>query len=323
MGAAATPVRPDGSSPVTRSRVREGTVRWGRPLALALAALLLLLFTPAAARADDCTGENDAGGRFATCFDPGNRLVLRLSTDGIGAGVQLRHIMHFEDEPDLVWKMEHSMLDASHGVFFQRHTARLYSGRYLRHARDGHIILPFRTDRKLFLPFDVGAEAEVASLTHRIGDPAARLGVVRTAALVDFGRSSDFGHRLTLGLVARWDVDLDFAPEGGGEVDALAHTVAPFTAGMAETHFEAPSGLTAASFRVEGGNAWNSDTGWGGIFTSSARLERVLLAVNDRPLSIHLGGQYDAARAELRGEVGLSFALFQRRDPRVDLDRAR
>jgi hypothetical protein len=287
-----------------------------------LAALLLIVLAPSVARADDCTGETASGGRFATCFDPGNRLVLRLSSEGVGAGIDLRHIMHFEDEPDLVWKMEHSMLEASYHGALQQYAGHLYSGRYLRHARDGHIIMPFRTDRKLFLPFDVGAEAEVASLSQRVGDPLARLGVVRTAALVDFGRSSTFGHRLALGLVARWDVDLDFEPDGAGEVDALAHTVAPFSAGMAEAHFEAPSGLTQATLRVEGGGAWNSETGWGRIFTSEARVERVVLAFNDRPLSIHLGGRYDAARDELLGEVGLTFALFQHRDPRVQLDRS-
>ncbi|HUS65761.1 MAG TPA: hypothetical protein VMZ28_14520 [Kofleriaceae bacterium] len=297
---------------------RSRGVLWGtRAL---LPALLLLLLAPAVARADDCTGTTDSGGRFATCFDPGNRLVLRLSSEGAGAGIQLRHIMHFEDEPDLVWKMEHSIVDGSYGGVLERYRARLYRGRFLRHARDGHIILPFRTDRKIFLPFDVGAEAEVATLSQRVGAPLARLDVVRTTALVDFGRSPDFGHTLTFGLVADWNVDLDLSPEKEGQIDAVAHHVVPFTAAMAEARYEAASGLTAAALRVEGGGAWNSDTGWGGVFTSSARLERTVLAFNDHPLSLHLGGSYDAARGEWLGEAGLSFALFQRRDPRVNLE---
>ena len=285
----------------------------------ALAALALIALAPAPARADECTGTTASGGRFATCFDPGNRLVLRLSSEGAGLGVQLRHVMHFEDEPDLVWKMEHSIADGSYGGLLQGYRARLYGGRYLRHARDGHIILPFRTDRKLFLPFDVGAEAEVATLSQRAGAPLARLDVVRTAALVDFGRSPDFGHTLTLGLVARWDVDLDLSPEGESQIDAVTHHVAPFSAAMTEARYESDGGLTTAALRLEGGGAWNSDTGWGTVFSAGARLERVLLAFNDRPLSVHLAGSYDAVRDEWLGEAGLSFALFQRRDPRVDL----
>ena len=285
-----------------------------------LPALCLLALAPATARADECTGETESGGRFATCFDPGNRFVLRLSSEGAGLGVQLRHIMHFEDEPDLVWKMEHSLVDGSYGGVLESYRARLYAGRYLRHARDGHIILPFRTDRKIFLPFDVGAEAEVATLSQRVGAPFARLDVVRTAALVDFGRSPDFGHTLTFGLVARWDVDLDLSPEKQGQFDAVAQHVAPFTAAMAEARYEADNGLTSAALRLEGGGAWSSDTGWGRVFSSTASLERVLLAFNDRPLSLQLTGSYDAARDEWLGAAGLSFALFQRRDPRVNLD---
>ena len=38
--------------------------------------------------------------------------------------------------------------------------ATLYSGRYLRHSEDGHLVLPFGRPRKIFLPFDLGAEAE-------------------------------------------------------------------------------------------------------------------------------------------------------------------
>ena len=150
--------------------------------------------------------------------------------------------------------------------------------------------------------------------------PSGGRGGGRTAAIVDFGRSPDFGHTLTFGLVADWNVDLDFSPEKEGTVDAVAHHVAPFTVAMAEARYEAANGLTAAALRVEGGGAWNSDTGWGGVFTSSARLERTVLAFNDHPLSLHLGGSYDAARGEWLGEAGLSFALFQRRDPRVNLE---
>ena len=177
--------------------------------ALGALALLLLAGRAATARAEpSCTGVTETGGRFATCFDPGNRLLLRASTDGFGAVLQLRHIIHFDDEPDLVWKMEHTLVETSYLGIWQRYGARLYSGRYLRHARDGHIILPFSTARKLFLPFDVGAEADVGTLSQQVGDDTAHLGIVRTAALIDIGRSETFSRHLAFGTVARWDVDL-------------------------------------------------------------------------------------------------------------------
>lgn len=283
---------------------------------VALAAGLVLLAARGTARAEpSCTGVTASGGRFATCFDPGNRLFLRVSTDGVGAVLQLRHIIHFDDEPDLVWKMEHTLAEASYLGLWQRYGARLYGGRYLRHARDGHIILPFSTTRKVFLPFDVGAEADVGTLSQQIGDDTARLGVVRTAALIDIGRSEDFSHHLALGAVARWDVDV----ADDTMIDLVEHHVSPFSTAVADAYAESSSGLTLASLRVEGGTAWSSLTGWAPQVVAGARLERVVIALNDRPLSLFGGVRYDSERAELRGEVGLGFALFQRRDRRVNL----
>jgi len=282
---------------------------------VALAAALVLLASATARAEPSCTGVTASGGRFATCFDPGNRLFLRVSTDGFGAVLQLRHIIHFDDEPDLVWKMEHTLAEATYLGLWQRYSARLYGGRYLRHARDGHIILPFSTARKVFLPFDVGAEAEVGTLSQQFGDDTARLGVVRTAALIDIGRSESFSHHLALGAVARWDVDV----ADDTMIDLVEHHVAPFSTAVADAYAESANGLTLASLRVEGGSAWSSETGWGPQVVAGARLERVVIALNDRPLSLFGGVRYDSERAELRGEVGLGFALFQRRDRRVNL----
>lgn len=282
----------------------------------ALGGLGLVLAAGGVARAEPtCTGVTASGGRFATCFDPGNRLLLRVSTDGFGAVVQLRHIIHFDDEPDLVWKMEHTLAEVSYLGIWQRYGARLYSGRYLRHARDGHIILPFSTARKLFLPFDVGAEADVGTLSQQMGDDAAQLGVVRTAALIDVGRSESFSRHLAFGTVARWDVEL----VNETMIDVVEHRVSPFSTAVADAYAESASGLTLAALRVEGGTIWSSETGWGPQVTAGGRLERVVLAFNDRPMSLFGAVRYDSERDEVRGEVGLGFALFQRRDRRVNL----
>lgn len=282
----------------------------------ALGGLGLVLAAGGEARGEPtCTGVTPSGGRFATCFDPGNRLVLRVSTDGFGAALQLRHIIHFDDEPDLVWKMEHTLVEGSYLGIWQRYGGRLYGGRYLRHARDGHIILPFSTARKIFLPFDVGAEADVGTLSQEVGEDTARLGIVRTAALIDIGRSESFSRHLAFGTAARWDVDL----VDETMIDVVEHHVAPFSTAVADAYAESASGLTLAALRVEGGTVWSSETGWGPQVTAGARLERVLLAFNDRPMSLFGAVRYDSQREEVRGEIGLGFALFQRRDRRVNL----
>lgn len=284
--------------------------------ALGALALLLLAGGGATARAEpSCTGVTESGGRFAACFDPGNRLLLRVSTDGFGAVLQLRHIIHFDDEPDLVWKMEHTLLETSYLGIWQRYGARVYGGRYLRHARDGHIIMPFSTARKLFFPFDVGAEADVGTLSQQVGDETASLGIVRTAALIDIWRSETFSRHLAFGPVARWDVDLT----NQTMIDVVEHHVAPFSTAVADAYAESASGLTLAALRVEGGTVWASETGWAPQVNATARLERVVIALNDRPLSLFGGVRYDSERDEVRGEVGLGFALFQRRDQRVNL----
>ena len=96
---------------------------------------------PEAGQPDSVT--RGSGRPFAACFDPGNRLSVVADTTQIEASIQVRHIIHFADEPDLVWKMEHTFLDTSHADTEASLSTLLYRGIYIRHSRDGHIILPF------------------------------------------------------------------------------------------------------------------------------------------------------------------------------------
>ncbi len=93
--------------------------------------------------------------------------------------------------------MEHVLLDVDTASYDgTQFTGRVYRGVFIRHSRDGHIVLPFGDPpAKLWLPFDVGALAEVGALSWR-PDATATIGVVKTAALVDLARSKD--HRLRL-----------------------------------------------------------------------------------------------------------------------------
>jgi hypothetical protein len=281
-----------------------------------VASALVLAATAATARADNpCTGVTPEGGRFATCFDLGNRLSLTAGTDGFGGAIAVRHLIQFEDDPDLVWKMEHTVLDAAHAGVTDRFTGVVYRGRYIRHARDGHIVLPlFGDTRKVFLPFDIGALAEVGAVRWR-PDATATIGVVKTAALVDLARSRDFHYLLAVGPVARWDVSLARHP-----VAIADHAVAPFTAGLLAVKLESASGLTWGELRGEAGTAWHSRTGWKPELRAEATIERIVLAINDRPISLVAGVGHDSSTAETTVRLGVRIAIIQHPDPRVSLD---
>ncbi|HEU0030099.1 MAG TPA: hypothetical protein VFQ53_05685 [Kofleriaceae bacterium] len=280
-----------------------------------------MLAGPGATRAaaDPCTGITKSGGRFATCFDLGNRLSVTAGTNGFGGALALRHVIHFDDEPDLVWKLEHAMLETTYAGFEDRLSAVLYRGHFVRHARDGHLVLPFGTPpKKIFLPFDIGALVEAGSITWRPGSSLARVGVVKTAGLVDFARSRGFRRRIAFGPVARWDVDVDRDARALSE-----HIVAPFTAGLGNVHVESSTGRTLADLRVEAGWAWQGSTGWTPRAEAEAIVERIVLAVNDRPIALTMGVRYDSTNDETLARVGARIVLFDRRDPRVSLERPR
>ena len=281
-------------------------------------ASLIALFVAATspAHADPCTGVTPAGARFPICFDIGNRLSLTAGSDGFGGALAIRHIVHFEDDKDLVWKLEHVIADATYGGFENRFRGSVYRGHYLRHTTDGHIVLPFGIPRKVFLPFDIGGFAEAGTLSWRPDDASATLGVVKTAALVDISRSRAFRRRFALGPVARWDMILARTPLAIAE-----HVVAPFSAALANLHLESRDGILVCDANIEAGTAWHGDTGWQPEAEAEATLERIVVAINDRPIALVLGVRYASQTEETVGRIGARVVLVHRRDPRVSLAR--
>jgi len=274
--------------------------------------VIALLAAAAPAHADSCTGER--GGKFAACFDPGNRLSITAGTAGVGGAIELRHVIHFDDEPDLVWKLDHTLLAVNHGAWADRLSFTLYRAHYMRHSRDGHIVIPLGEPKKVFMHSDIGAYVESGTIEWR-DQPTTRLGVVRVAGLVDFARKKDFSARVAFGPLARWDVDLMQDTHS-----VRAHFVAPFTAGMANLHLESDDGRTLGDVRFEAGAIWRSDAGWGPEIRGEASVERIVLAINDRPISLLLGARYESETHEAIGQVGARIVLLQRRDPRVSLE---
>jgi hypothetical protein len=284
--------------------------------ALLIAAAVVVAAATAPANAESCTGITKSGGRFATCFDNGNRASITAGTAGFGMGVAIRHTVKFDDEPDLVWKLEHAGLEANHAVFEDRFTGVVYRGRFLRHARDGHIVIPLGTPKKVFLPFDVGAFAEVGRIDWW-PDRATRIGVIKAAPLIDLARTRDFKRRIAIGPLARWQVQVE------DPRDPLAisdHVVSPFSAGLLELHLESSNGRTTGDVRIEAGSTWHTATGWEPEARAEATVERIVLAINDRPIALTLNVAYESATSEATAGVGARIVLFHRRDPRVSLD---
>jgi hypothetical protein len=279
--------------------------------ALAALAAVVLALAAVPARAESCT-KIKAGTRYPVCFDPGNRLSVTAGSDGFGGALSLRQVIHFEDDPDLQWKLEHQISEVVSAGGAIGVTGVLYRGRFLRHTRDGHLVLPFGTPKKVFLPFDIGGLIEAGRL-HRRVDGSYELGFVKTAALIDLWRSRDFKKRFALGPVARWEVAITSEPA----IVLGHHVVAPFSAGIANLHAESRNGLTVADLTVEAGTAWTTDGGWRPDARAEASLERIVLAVNDRPIAVIVGARYASATDEAIASIGARVVLFQGADPRV------
>ena len=280
----------------------------------AAAALLIAALAPSVASADArCTGVMASGGRFATCFDVGNRLSFTAGSDGFGGGIAVRHMIQFDDEPDLVWKLEHHIAESTHAAFEDRFVGVVYQGRYLRHARDGHIVLPLGTPKKVFLPFDIGARTAFGAIRWRPGE-GARIGVVEMAALVDVSRSRGFRRRFAIGPLARWEIEIDRAP-----LAITEHTVMPFSSVIADLYVERANGRTTGELRFEAGTVWRGTHGWKPEVRAEASVEHTILAINDRPIALVAGLRYESATDEAIARVGARIVLFDRRDPRARL----
>ncbi|MEO8843420.1 MAG: hypothetical protein ABI591_02310 [Kofleriaceae bacterium] len=290
--------------------------------ALVVAAFVALAYHQASA--DECTGVTSVGDRFATCFDLGNRLSVTTAyggSSGFGAGIALRHEITFDDDPDLEWKMEHQLLESTYTLALDApdsFTGTFYAGRYLRHARDGHILLPLGggAPKKIFLPFDIGAIFEIGRLDWRHMDPTFTIGVVRVAPMIDLARSRDYKRIFAIGPAMHWDMEVDRTFNG-----ITQQTVAPFTEGLATIRLESNDGLYVAELRAEAGTAWRSDRGWHPEARASAELERILIAIDDRPIALTASVSYDSVRDETLARVGLRFVILDRTDPRVSLRR--
>lgn len=274
------------------------------------------------ARAESCTGVTSSGGRFAKCFDLGNRLSVTAGSEGVGGSLRVRHLVRFDDEPDLVWKLEHVVGETTWGAWNRQLDTAVYRGRFLRHARDGKLVLPaLGAPKKVFLPFDIGAEATVANVRWRPLQPVEdqlHVDVVDIAGLLDFARARSSARRFAIGPVLRWDIDVDRSMGRIGKVSE--HAVSPFTMGMLNFKVESKDGLWLGELRAEAGLEWHTQGSWKKQARAEVNLERIVLAVNDRPIALTAGASYDSITEEAMARVGLRVVILHRNDERVNLN---
>jgi hypothetical protein len=280
-----------------------------------LVAVIVAIATPA--RAEDCVG--GTAKPFATCFDPGNRLVIDLAasdasegaatpTGAIGGGLFLRHIVRTGD-PEVTWRVEHGIFAGAIDLApAGRYQATVYHAQFLRHARDGHIVLPFAPAKKVFFPFDLGLESTVLSISGLRGDDHVRANMVRASAFLELLRSPDFTRRLEIGPVVRWDADVDRTRRTIDE-----HQVAPFSLASISLHLESKDGIAVLDTGVEGGMTWSNLHGWRATAGVRFDVERVLVALDDRPLALFADAAWSPSEdGGAHALIGLRLAVFGR-----------
>jgi hypothetical protein len=281
-------------------------------LALALAAEDLsprLPAEPGRGGGEPCVAQDARGRSFVVCFDPGNRLELSAAGTGgrdepsrggaldLGTALRWRRDL-FAPSGTLEWMLDQTFVEGrvlfSGGAGDPRAaSATLWRGTFLRHRQEPFVFVPGPRPRRLPFPFDVGLLVEVGGGDWEDAHPRdVRLLPLRSALLLDVA---------THGLLRR----LSFGPEIAWGVEVLehratVHEIVPFTAGVVDLRAEAPRGLTALSLTVHGGSLVAVPGGARGFVEGRLDLERVVLAVNDRPVALFVAA---SGRGGARGRA--------------------
>lgn len=247
--------------------------------------------------ADPCAGED-----FQLCFDPGNRLGVTAAAAVTDAGelgvayelgIDLGTERRSRTRGDLSWTTRHQLLRArlvKTGAE-ERLSGLAYRGRFDRHLEEGYLLLPTAVPTRVPFPFDLALEIETGAFSRTTaGD---RLGVLSAALLLDPGRAPGGGVKLGAGPALSWSV----SRRAGSE--EVIHEVSPLTGGLLLLALTDSTGRSSAQARVHAGWTLVPAGARGLQGGAELSLERVILAVNDRPVSLRLAG------SAVRSEVGV------------------
>jgi hypothetical protein len=327
-------VRAKGSIPALRSL-------------LVLAAGLLSALTSAPAGAQEEYQTSPEGHSFRVRFDPESRIRLGFAEaiglggaqDGamaqapeVTAGVAYRQMESTGRGKDrIVWQIDHRFV--SGWIHPLRRASRplpaldaaLYAVTALRHDEVPSIVLPSSPPMSIAFPFDIGFEAQLGQidvperLPVSTADgaplPRAHVGVMHAAMILDPWRSGVVGRSFEIGIGARYDIDTYGTPSRGPQ--KVLHRIAPMTAASLRFRTQSADGLWLVDCRGEVVPHWTSESIWRVAAGGSARIERIVLALNDAPIAAVLEGGYRLSPGtsdvglthEARVSLGLSFNL--------------
>lgn len=283
---------------------------------LALLAALVLHAEPT-----PCRGRDEKGESFTTCFDPWSGLELGggggVDSSGGVAGFQVA--VRYRGERDSRSKTDATWLTAQRFAAYEyapvegrtAFTLAGWEALFRHHVREGTLTVPTSPPTQLPFPFDVALYGSAVRWQRRFvegNDWAMEL--ARVALLLDVLRSPSGRFHLAAGPTAAWRLR---ELEG-----TLRHDVTPLTAGLVLANVESEDGLWV--LRAQGVAGWSIDPLSSRAAVLRARgelqLERVLLAINDEPVSVFVrasGAFQDAgarATTEWTGMAGLLVRLF-------------
>lgn len=285
------------------------------------------------------------GRRFRVRFDPASRVTLTggmaVLHDGAGSALAAfeagfsfgyRKVYRSGAGDDRVtWQIDHQLTSGWVRPFVRpagdmpSFDAALYRATLHRHSESPSIVLPFSPPVTVAFPFDVGFDAELGRVTvpvtpvalpgFEVAQPWIHLGVVRASFTLDPWRSGQVGRSLVLGIGVRYDVDVYGAPTL--EKPRFVHRVAPLTSGSVRFRYQSDDGLLMLDAFAEAAPHWTSDDVWSFLANGSVRLDRTLIAINDRPIGAfaEVGYRYlpEGAGApglhDVRGTLGIAASL--------------
>lgn len=287
-----------------------------------------------------------SGRRYRVRFDPASRVTLSAGAtvmhDGEGNALPAfeagfwfgyRKIYRSGAGDDRVsWQIDHQLVSGTvrpmvrpAGSDVPSMDATLYRATLLRHSESPSIVLPLSPPVTLGFPFDVGLDAELGRVTVPVmpvalpgfeaRQPWVHLGVVRTSFTLDPWRTGQPGRSLALGVGVRYDVDIYPAPTLA--TPRFVHRVAPLTSGSVRFRYQTDDGLLSLDVFGEAAPHWTSDNVWAFFAMGTARLDRTLIAINDRPIGAYaeVGYRYlpEGAGApalhDVRGTLGIAASL--------------
>lgn len=280
--------------------------------------------------ASPCEERDDQGREFPVCFDPwqglevgGAGLLSPAGTGGVEVAPEFSASIRFRGRRDSRSKAGSTWLVAQRFAAFdlapvQRQAAftlTAWEGLFRRHQDEGALTIPTNPPFLVPFPFDVSLAGRVVRWERRVAegrDWALEAG--RMSLLLDVLRSPSGRFHLALGPTAAWRVR-----SVAGEI---RHDVTPLTAGHLVVNLESDDGLWALRGQALVGTTIDPLSPAAPVLRGQGELalERVLLAINDQPVAIVVGGRgawNDAgasASTEWRATVGLLVRFWSDRD---------